>query len=106
MQIGYASLLFALVLLWQFDRMSFIAGFAFSYLYVALFFYSIKLIFKKKKQAMGFFLMFIKWLLLLLALFLVTWALDSSSFLLGLSALLVLFLSYILKQLKFFERSL
>ena len=104
LQIAYALLLFVLVLLLRLNKISFLAGFVFSYLYVFLFFYSIKLIFSQKNKTAGLFLMFIKWLLLLLMLFLVAWFLEAKSFLLGLSALLVLLLSYILERVRFIDK--
>ena len=99
-QIVYLALLFALLFLLKLNKLSFLAGLFFSYLYMGLFFYSIKLIFTKKNKALGVFLMFFKWLLLLLALFLVAWYLEAKSFLLGLSAILVLIFSYVLQSFK------
>ena len=96
----YVLILLSLLFVLKLDKLSFVIGFVFSYLYAALFFYSIKLIFTQKRKSLGLLLLFSKWLLLLVALILVAWYLDGNSFLLGLSAILAILLSYILDQLK------
>ncbi|MCZ0932228.1 MAG: hypothetical protein OXJ52_03635 [Oligoflexia bacterium] len=100
LQTASAFLLFGLVFLFGLNKGSFLIGFVFSYLYIGLFFYSIKLIFVQKRRALGILLLFSKWLLLLFALVLVAWLLDGKSFLLGLSQLLVFLLSYVLEYKK------
>ncbi|MDE0092448.1 MAG: hypothetical protein OXN83_04080 [Oligoflexia bacterium] len=82
---------------------AFLIALGFSYLYAGLFFYSIKLIFTQKRKLLGVLLLFCKWLLLLLALLLVSWFLDGKAFLLGLSSLLVILTFYILEQVRVFK---
>ena len=104
LQVGYAFLLYALVLLFDLNKTSFLVGFVFSYFYMGLFFYSIRLIFSQKRRLAGFLLLFSKWLFLLLALILVAWFLDGKAFLVGLSGVFVFLLSYVLKQFQLLKR--
>ena len=100
LQLSYMAFLSALVFVLELNKISFFAGLVFSYLYMGLFFYSIKLIFIQKKRAFGIFLLFSKWLLLLFVLILTAWFLDGKSFLLALTVLLVSLLCFILEKVK------
>ena len=79
LQLAYAFFSLALVFFLELSKTAFLAGFVFSYLYMGIFFYSIKLIFIQKKKILG---------------------VDGKSFLLGLVAILVFLLSYALEQMK------
>ena len=100
----YVFLLCILVFVFELSKLSFFTALVFSYLYVGLFFYSLKLIFVRKRRALAFLLLFGKWIFLLLALILVAWYLDGKSFLLGLSSLFSFLFSYIFEQIKRYKK--
>ena len=99
-QLIYAIVLFTLVSFLNWSQTAFLIGFFFSQLYMFFFFFSVFLLFQESKRNLGLFLMFLKWLLLLLVLIAVSWFLEGKSFLLGLSGLLSFLLCYVFENLK------
>lgn len=99
-QIYFGLLLFALVSFLGWSKISFVAGFLFSYLYMILFFYSAKLLFEHGKRKLGLTLMGVKWILLLLTLLGVGFLLQGKSFLMGLSAAPSFWLFYAFESFK------
>lgn len=99
-QLAYALVLFTLVSFLNWSRTAFLTGFLFSQVYLLFFFYSAFLLFQEGKRKWGLFLMFLKWLLLLLVLITVSWFLEGKSFLLGLTGLLSFSLCYVFENLR------
>lgn len=98
LQMAYGLFLYGLVLLFKMNPWGFFAGFLFAHVYLFLFFYSVWLIFQKKSRVMGFLLMIFKWFLLILILLALSWLLEGTAFLLGLSAILSLLFLYALES--------
>jgi len=99
-QLAYALVLFALVSFLNWSQTAFLTGFLFSQIYMFFFFYSAFLLFQEGKRKWGLLLMFLKWVLLLLVLIIVSWFLEGKSFFLGLTGLLSFLLCCVFENLK------
>ena len=95
-EVLYALILSLFISFFNLSQPAFWMGWLLGHLYVALFFYSAFLLFKRKKSAL--FFLGLKWLLLLLVLVSVLIFFEGQSFLIGLSGILSFLLCYVLES--------